>query len=328
MRDRGLPLPVCCRYPDIYMISLRPFGVWVVMGLLTAGLISGCGAQKQEAPKEVKKPVKQVKKPKPAHDAPEPPPDPSRQQELLAETTGGYRIWLRYWYPAKAHENGRGWPVAVLLHGLGSSSYEWREPTIKHFLKEGFIVVAPDLPGHGKSAGYFNTEKGWRQYEAGEWRQAPVLTAEAVSMLKRQTSEGIPIDWSRTVWIGSGFGANIAVFAKDGWAAKTGGLHAQAMVLVMPAVTLKGLALPLAIPSNKVPTYLVAPADNAVPREAAKQLYSILTTTRRLDIVKAPEEGAELLNNHEDLRERVIAWVKSPGATAKAAATAITPENH
>ena len=54
---------------------------------------------------------------------------------------------------------GRG-PALLLLHGLGASSFSWRHnlaPLARHFR-----VVAPDLPGHGRSPapldGYYRLE--------------------------------------------------------------------------------------------------------------------------------------------------------------------------
>ena len=50
------------------------------------------------------------------------------------------------WYIKEA---GHGFPL-VLLHGLGASSFSWREnigPLSQHFQ-----VLAPDLPGHGRTS--------------------------------------------------------------------------------------------------------------------------------------------------------------------------------
>ena len=44
---------------------------------------------------------------------------------------------------------GAGKPL-LLLHGLGASSYSWRH-AFAH-LADGYDVVAPDFPGHGRSA--------------------------------------------------------------------------------------------------------------------------------------------------------------------------------
>ncbi len=43
---------------------------------------------------------------------------------------------------------GTGRPV-LLLHGLGASSYSWRDAVA--YLGDGYEVFAPDFPGHGRS---------------------------------------------------------------------------------------------------------------------------------------------------------------------------------
>lgn len=42
--------------------------------------------------------------------------------------------------------------IAVFLHGAGMDHTVWVMPT-RHFARKGFSIVAPDLPGHGRSAG-------------------------------------------------------------------------------------------------------------------------------------------------------------------------------
>jgi pimeloyl-ACP methyl ester carboxylesterase len=46
------------------------------------------------------------------------------------------------------HRAGSG-PVLLLVHGITSSSRTWRE--VMPALAEDFDVIAPDLPGHGRS---------------------------------------------------------------------------------------------------------------------------------------------------------------------------------
>jgi len=50
------------------------------------------------------------------------------------------------WYVAEA---GQGFPL-VLLHGLGASSFSWRENLGP--LSRRYRVLAPDLPGHGRTS--------------------------------------------------------------------------------------------------------------------------------------------------------------------------------
>jgi len=50
--------------------------------------------------------------------------------------------------PVSYLEAGEG-PVLLLIHGMGGSSEHWR-PVVEQ-LAQGHTVIAPDLPGHGRS---------------------------------------------------------------------------------------------------------------------------------------------------------------------------------
>jgi pimeloyl-ACP methyl ester carboxylesterase len=55
------------------------------------------------------------------------------------------------------YSNGNGWfapdqPSVVFIHGAGMDHSVWTLPA-RHFARHGYNVVAPDLPGHGRSAG-------------------------------------------------------------------------------------------------------------------------------------------------------------------------------
>lgn len=62
----------------------------------------------------------------------------------------GMRVETRVVAGVRTHlrRGGAGRPV-LLLHGLGASSYTWRD-AFAH-LTDGYDVVAPDFPGHGRS---------------------------------------------------------------------------------------------------------------------------------------------------------------------------------
>lgn len=49
-----------------------------------------------------------------------------------------------------AHEAGR--PAVVFIHGAGMDHSVWVMPS-RHFARNGLNVLAPDLPGHGRSKG-------------------------------------------------------------------------------------------------------------------------------------------------------------------------------
>jgi 3-oxoadipate enol-lactonase len=67
--------------------------------------------------------------------------------------------WRRVLMAAEMHvavSGMTGQPVVVLLHCMGRSGTMWNPH--RELLAERFRVLAPDLPGHGKSAGPFTVQ--------------------------------------------------------------------------------------------------------------------------------------------------------------------------
>lgn len=67
-------------------------------------------------------------------------------------------------------------PVVVLLHGAGFDSSTWALHT-RWFAHHGFAVLAPDLPGHGRSGGEALTSIG----ELADWTAALITASGAKS---------------------------------------------------------------------------------------------------------------------------------------------------
>lgn len=68
-------------------------------------------------------------------------------QELFLSSPQGYQIFAREWQPESSPR-----AVVLLVHGLGEHS--GRYPHVADaFNQRGFLIFAPDLPGHGRSAG-------------------------------------------------------------------------------------------------------------------------------------------------------------------------------
>lgn len=63
-------------------------------------------------------------------------------------TVGGNEVYLST--GGRAHIEGR--PSLLFLHGSGQSHLSWTQQS-RAFAYDGYNVLAPDFPGHGKSAG-------------------------------------------------------------------------------------------------------------------------------------------------------------------------------
>lgn len=109
-------------------------------------------------------------------------------------------------------EQGRG-QVLLLLHGLGASSFSWRHnlaPLARHFR-----VVAPDLPGHGRSPAPLDADYS-----------PEALAREVMSFLDRR---GIP----RAAVAGNSLGGTLALLMARDYPERV-----SALVLLAPAVAL------------------------------------------------------------------------------------------
>jgi pimeloyl-ACP methyl ester carboxylesterase len=118
----------------------------------------------------------------------------------------------REWFCRKA---GRGFPL-VLLHGLGASSFSWREnlgPLSRHYQ-----VLAPDLPAHGRTPP-----------EAVPDFDLKTLTREILHLLDRQ---GV----AQAALAGNSLGGSLALLLARDYPERF-----PALVLLAPAVAVSRL---------------------------------------------------------------------------------------
>lgn len=122
-------------------------------------------------------------------------------------------------------EAGRGFPL-VLLHGLGASSFSWREnigPLSRHYR-----VLAPDLPAHGRTPSNLVADF-----------TLETLTRELLDLLDRY-------DLSQAVLAGNSLGGSLALLL-----AREAPERFPALVLLAPAAGLERipwLFYPLRLP--------------------------------------------------------------------------------
>ncbi|WP_295525057.1 alpha/beta fold hydrolase BchO [Novosphingobium sp. Chol11] len=75
---------------------------------------------------------------------------PSRARSRFVES-GRLRWHVQVFGPEDSGREDSGKPVLLLLHGTGAATHSWR--ALAPLLAADFIVVAPDLPGHGFTTG-------------------------------------------------------------------------------------------------------------------------------------------------------------------------------
>ena len=80
--------------------------------------------------------------------------------------------------------HGDGSKVALLLHGMASSSNTWKE-LIADLVANDFIVYAPDLPGHGLGT------KDPELYSLEKWKELILKSVPAVDLLVGHSMGGL-----------------------------------------------------------------------------------------------------------------------------------------
>lgn len=87
-------------------------------------------------------------------------------------------------------EWGNGKKIALLLHGLASSSETWTKLS-EDLVSDGFKVYAPDLPGHGESPRF-------EKYSIEKWEKQIVDTFPHVDLLIGHSLGGLLASKIRT----------------------------------------------------------------------------------------------------------------------------------
>jgi len=183
-------------------------------------------------------------------------------------------------YPAYAFTGGVPWdatlPAVLLLHGaaMDHSAWQWQSRYLAH---HGFAVIAPDLPGHGRSPG------------------AP-----------RETVEGLA-DWAADLL--AALGRERAFVAGH----SLGSLVALELAMRHPGrvsgLVLAGTSVPMPVGE----AFLAAAKDDS---PAAHAMQSIWGHARLSPLAASAVPGASLVNASRRLLERATSGVQHAGLAA------------
>lgn len=169
---------------------------------------------------------KKVKKPK----------LPYSTKEFTVETIDGHLIHAYLTYPKTKM---KGYPTIVMLHSLGSNSYYWI-PLQEKLNIMGYAVLRIDLRGHGKSV-YNNKfhQSSWRSYNESVFSKYPSDVIQTIDYVQKESNK---VSFNNWAIVGSDIGANTAVLVSGKYPVKP-----KAIVLFAPAMTFKGLYIPVVL---------------------------------------------------------------------------------
>lgn len=123
-------------------------------------------------------------------------------QKISFNASDGYWIHADYYGPMSKYNAG---PIVILLHDFERDRSAW-QPLIAPLREAGFIVLALDLRGHGRSA-TSDTRERVAQRDPQLFRDIQLDLRGAYYWLSQQ--EGL--DRARFAIVGSGIGANLAL---------------------------------------------------------------------------------------------------------------------
>ncbi len=122
--------------------------------------------------------------------------------------SGGWKLAAFCAEPAGKPAKAR--PAVILTHMLGRQKDDWL-PLVPRLTDAGFVVVAYDMRGHGKSVGEDGKPKPWRKFLASDWAAAEKDVAAVRAWLLKE--KGKEVDGKRIALTGASIGANLSLRA-------------------------------------------------------------------------------------------------------------------
>lgn len=182
-------------------------------------------------------------------------------------------------------------PAVVLVHMLTRTRADWAG-LADELQQAGFLVLVPDLRGHGDSAGSYDP--------AGDLSVLQRDVQAALGLLKDRSD----VSAGRIGIAGASLGANLAVLA----AAADGGVRSVA--LLSPGLDYRGVKCETAMRKyGERPALLVAASNDAYALRSVKVLATI-GGPRELLTLEGAGHGTTMLGRDPDLTGRLVEWFK------------------
>lgn len=161
-------------------------------------------------------------------------------------------------------EGKKKYPTVVLLHSLGYSSDSWGN-LIPDLNKAGYLVIAVDLRGHGKSI-YDATfhQKTWTYFTTKTYQKFP---SDVFSILTETSKQIKEVSMNNMAMVGADIGANTAVLV-----AKNLKIKPKTLVLISPTTSFKGLYIPIAMTEIPAPILTMASKQDKYSMSQQKEL--------------------------------------------------------
>lgn len=201
--------------------------------------------------------------------------------DLVITASDGAKLAASFYAPASAAPV----PGVLLLHMLGGHRTDW-DRLAKDLQARGYAVLAPDLRGHGDSAG------------PAEWAKAPTDVRAAWDVLVARPE----VDPALCAILGASIGANLALIVG------ANNPQVATVIALSPGVDYQGLK-PSGVLGNfgERPIFLVASQDDAYAYDSVKQMAT-LTPQAETYYFATAGHGLEMFTDPQ-LETLVLDWL-------------------
>ncbi len=218
---------------------------------------------------------------------------------------------LHYWLSdaaIKSKDGGNPPGLALLLPMLGHT-HDSFDPFADSLNAHGYLTIALDLRGHGKSTKRGTEELHYSSMDTDDFARIPLDIAAFLQDFKRRNPR--MADFDNVVAIGASIGANAAGLLLDEKVINRA-------VLLSPGRNYRGLEPGMvmvdeysASPLQK-PVYIAAATDDTYSAESSQWLFDNYQGPKVFKKYPGQDHGTSILHNVKDADRELLDWLIEP----------------
>ncbi len=193
------------------------------------------------------------------------------------------------------------YPTVLLLHSLGYSSNEWGN-LITDLNNAGYLVIAMDLRGHGKSVYDMKfRKKSWAYFSSKIYQKFP---GDAIAILNQAQKRFKLADLNNLAIVGADIGANTAVLT-----AKELKKKPKTLVLISPTRSFKGLYIPVAMTELNIPILSMVSTKDRLCLKEQKNLAKFSQGGFYAKNYPRGGMGMLMLKTNPSMSQDIVKWI-------------------
>ncbi len=227
--------------------------------------------------------------------------------ELECEVRDGSLMVADVYYPSVKKSK---YATIVLLHSLGYSSQRWSD-FANSLADAGYLVVAVDLRGHGRSV-YDSrlVRRSWTNFKHSAFKKYPDDVMQVLELVKEEHPAASFTDWGI---VGADIGANTAVHVAEKAKNKP-----RTLVLISPNEAYKGIFIPISIVNlGKIPILSVSSEYDKTCVRSQENLKKYAQSDFVVANFKTHITGMLMLTANTSVSSLIINWLEGHVAQYK-----------